>query len=265
MKIGVSGYGFVGQAVARGFFDSGKHDVKVYDPYKERIDDFNVLLDCDVVFLCVPTLNKEGYIDTLAHRQDTKPLVDNLNKLREADYGGVVAIKSTVLPEIVQQLVELYESLNIVGNPEFLQQNDAYNDFINARVTIIGGKYQHCVQVAATYLESGMEAPIKFLDTAADAMFTKYIVNNFFAVKNAFFNEMKLIADANGLDFYTALSAALEDDRIHPLHTKVPGPDGHLGFGGACLPKDAIAMYSSSMSKMLDAALTVNAEVRPEE
>ena len=29
---------------------------------------------------------------------------------------------------------------------------------------------------------------------------------------------------------------------INPMHTKVPGPDGKLGFGGACFPKDTRAL-----------------------
>ena len=31
---------------------------------------------------------------------------------------------------------------------------------------------------------------------------------------------------------------------INNMHTQVPGPDGQLGFGGACFPKDTRALNS---------------------
>ena len=35
---------------------------------------------------------------------------------------------------------------------------------------------------------------------------------------------------------------ALYDDRIGNSHLSVPGPDGNLGFGGHCFPKDLNAL-----------------------
>ena len=50
----------------------------------------------------------------------------------------------------------------------------------------------------------------------------------------------------------------------------VPGPDGKLGFGGTCFPKDINALISFAKengTKMntLEAAWKTNLEVRPEE
>jgi len=36
----------------------------------------------------------------------------------------------------------------------------------------------------------------------------------------------------------------LKNNWINPMHTNVPGPDGELGFGGACFPKDTRALNS---------------------
>ena len=36
------------------------------------------------------------------------------------------------------------------------------------------------------------------------------------------------------------------DERITPSHMQVPGPDGELGFGGACFPKDTEALLYSA-------------------
>ena len=35
----------------------------------------------------------------------------------------------------------------------------------------------------------------------------------------------------------------LNNKWINEMHTNVPGPDGLLGFGGACFPKDTNALY----------------------
>ena len=39
------------------------------------------------------------------------------------------------------------------------------------------------------------------------------------------------------------------DERINPSHTRTPGYDGKLGFGGACFPKDTRAFNSYAQGK----------------
>jgi UDP-glucose 6-dehydrogenase len=53
------------------------------------------------------------------------------------------------------------------------------------------------------------------------------------------------------------------DSRIGPSHTKVPGFDGKLGFGGACFPKDTAAFinYNNCLT-LLQEAVTINNKYR---
>ncbi len=53
MKIGISGYGFVGNAVCT-FFSEKNYNVTIYDKYK-NINSFEMLLDTDILFICLPT------------------------------------------------------------------------------------------------------------------------------------------------------------------------------------------------------------------
>ena len=58
------------------------------------------------------------------------------------------------------------------------------------------------------------------------------------------------------------------DDRIGIKHTRVPGPDRKKGFGGACLPKDTMALLKFSESRgdsrfdLLENVLTINNKYR---
>ena len=48
------------------------------------------------------------------------------------------------------------------------------------------------------------------------------------------------------IDFDKVVEYALYDERIGNSHLSVPGPDGSLGFGGHCFPKDLSAIISLS-------------------
>ena len=57
------------------------------------------------------------------------------------------------------------------------------------------------------------------------------------------------------------------DKRIGDSHMQVPGHDGRLGFGGACLPKDskAFSLYSETKHAdlhVLKTAINTNNKIR---
>ena len=55
---------------------------------------------------------------------------------------------------------------------------------------------------------------------------------------------MKLICSAIGANWKQELAGFTADQRIGDSHLNVPGPDGKLGFGGSCFPKDINAFMS---------------------
>jgi UDPglucose 6-dehydrogenase len=104
---------------------------------------------------------------------------------------------------------------------------------------------------------------------AKTAEMIKYMNNVFFASKVSIMNEMKLICDAVGADWKLALKGFAADQRIGDSHLNVPGPDGRLGFGGACFPKDINAFMSMAEELGVDVptikgAWETNLNVRPE-
>ena len=53
------------------------------------------------------------------------------------------------------------------------------------------------------------------------------------------------------------------DSRIGSSHTKVPGFDGKQGYGGACFPKDTLAItkYTNKLT-LLEKAIIINNDYR---
>ena len=94
--------------------------------------------------------------------------------------------------------------------------------------------------------------------------------NSFFATKVSIMNEFYRLGKKIGIDWKTALHGFAADQRIGDSHLHVPGPDGKLGFGGTCFPKDLNAFISIAKKynvnmNTLEAAWKTNLEVSTEE
>ena len=269
MKIGVVGNGYVGGALAHGFSpaSTGTCEVKVYDVIPERslntLDE--TVNDSDFVFVSVPTpMNRNGSISLKFINQVFKE-INGVN--RRSD--NVIILKSTVVPGTTEKLQEKFPELNIVFNPEFLTEKSARLDFINQSRIILGGDKLHTAKVAELFNERFKYCHIIQTDYKTSEMI-KYFCNVFFSVKVSFANEMKQICDTIGADWSTALEGFVADGRVGDSHLNVPGPDGRMGFGGSCFPKDINAFMSFANSIGVDVntikgAWETNLNVRPEQ
>ena len=74
--------------------------------------------------------------------------------------------------------------------------------------------------------------------TTTESETIKYVRNSYLSVKVSFFNEVYQFCKKKEINYDNVLKWVLDDTRITPSHTKVPGPDGKCGYGGTCLPKD---------------------------
>jgi len=267
-KIGVIGNGFVGDAIAHGFSpaSTGRCEVKVYDILPER--SVNTLEETvnysDFVFVSVPTpMNNNGSI-SLKYINDAFKTINGVN--RRSD--NIIILKSTVVPGTTEKLQEKYPHLNIVFNPEFLTEKSSRLDFINQTRIVLGGDRIYTSQVAELFNERFKYCHIIQTDYKTSEII-KYFSNIFFTVKVSFANEMKLMCDTIGADWDIALEGFVADGRVGDSHLNVPGPDGKMGFGGSCFPKDISAFMSFADSIGVDintikGAWKTNLEVRPE-
>ena len=67
----------------------------------------------------------------------------------------------------------------------------------------------------------------------------KLTANTFYAVKVQYFTEIYLMCKSNNVEYNNIRNLILKNGWINPMHTLIPGPDGNISYGGACLPKDS--------------------------
>ena len=269
-KLGIIGRGFVGSAVEFGFSaQTGcEAEVRVYDkdPLKSIHTLDETVNESDFIFLSVPTpSNRDGSmnIDILESALND---IQKINKRK----GSIVLIRSTILPGTTKELAKKFTKLNIVFNPEFLTERSAKFDFINQSRFIIGGRKRNTTRVAELFRWRFGDS-IPCIETNWEtAEMVKYMNNCFFATKVSFMNEMYLVAQKQShIDWDRAVEGFVRDGRIGHSHLQVPGPDGKLGFGGSCFPKDIQAMisYGNELGlnmSTLKGVWEMNLKVRPE-
>lgn len=258
IKLAIVGHGFVGSAVDYGFPDTNC-DKLVIDPKYgnsvENLVDFNP----EITFVCVPTpMGSDASIDASI-------LVDVVSKAVKYT-TGLVVIKSTVIPSIVDDLFSL--SNRVIYNPEFLTEKSANEDFVNPPMHVFGGDRESTDWLHSIYdkFSSCRPCPVYHM-TPAEASFVKYGMNSFLASKVLFFNQFFNIIESAGSNYSTIIKAIGTDPRIGISHTMVPGHDGRKGFGSACFSKDcpAFIMYARDQGTpftVLEEVVRQNQEIR---
>ena len=245
LKLGIVGHGFVGKATDWGF---NKNVEKfIVDPLLGTdITDLKNFSP-EITFVCVPTpMGDDG-------SQDSSIIESVVTELQKYVPNTVVCIKSTVIPTVLAKLEDLNE--NIIYNPEFLREKHANKDFEMAEMLIFGGKRNISEYISKTYLEnSRCKTKNHIFVELITASLIKYSINTFLATKVIFFNEIfSIFKNINSVDSWEQITSAISlDARIGGSHMDVPGHDGRMGFGGACFPKDSLALIKYAKEHKID-------------
>jgi len=218
--IGIVGCGFIGGALKQ-WVETYNPSVKVLvsDPPKGFNDD---LVAADVIFISL-------HIPTEASgQQELAPLIEILKGLPDKP----IFIRSTILPG-TSEMLSKETGRRVYFMPEFLTQRTAYADFCS----------QSMVFTAEPELLQKIFVGKKFVEmTSFEAEVAKYAHNVFGAVKVTYFNGIYDYCQKNNADYDRVLQGVLLSGYINDTHTQVPGPDGKLGYGGKCFPKDVNAL-----------------------
>lgn len=230
MKIGIIGWGAVGSAVGEGFKMLG-HDVSKHDPkYHTKIDD---VIETELVFICVPTPSGDN------GECDLSIVHSTIKDLKDKNYQGIIALKSTSVPGTTQSIIDKYNDKDICFVPEFLRERSALEDFVrNHDVLAVGchtDRAWHKVCEAHKWLPKNT---IRMTPTEAEIL--KYYSNTFNALRVTFANVMYEICEKLDSDYEKILDTYLLRKTSSPDYLQC-GPNLR-GYGGMCLPKDTKAM-----------------------
>ena len=246
MKIGIIGYGFVGKALAAGL----NEDVSLLKIDPKLNTNINDLIDFkpNAIFICVPTPMNQDF------SQDISILNDVIKKLNVLNLQSLIVIKSTVLPKYI---IEIEKQISeFIYNPEFLREKHANQDFIDSKLIVFGQNNTSAKKLEEIYRDHSKCICTDYIYTdAIAASLIKYSINSYLATKVTFFNELNSLFNQSGTEesWDNFILAIANDPRIGNSHMQVPGHDGRLGFGGACLPKDSNAfnIYSEEVGEPL--------------
>jgi len=274
--IGVIGQGFVGGALRRGFEAATSLNVETFDIAKAKLSTCKTAEElfskADVIFVCVPTpMKRSGKCDT----RIVESVLDEIHRYSLVNQAPKIAVvKSTIPPGSTALWNDKFgrSKMRVVFNPEFLTEANADQDFLNQTRIILGGPEESVAVVAKVFghfVDSVSQQCEIVRTTSTTAEFVKYVTNCYLALKVSFSNEIYQLAGSLGVDYDELMDTVTLDSRISRRHTQVPGPDGHMGFGGHCFPKDLRALIY--LAKALDVSPTMlqatwdkNESVRPD-
>ena len=246
MKIGIAGYGYVGQAHEAALKDY--HEILISDPALGHYAD---LKHADAIIVCVSTpQHTSGSCN-----------VNNVYEVIAAAPPVPILIKSTISLEGWDVLRTEFVGANLTFSPEFLRAATALEDFANTKDFMMGGDN---IGFWADILITALGNINVSSAGVADLILTKYFRNSFLATKVAFFNQVYDLCQSTGADYETVAKHIGNDPRIGHSHTTITD---ERGFGGHCFPKDTSALIKTAQThntqlSILEEAVNYNTQLR---
>ena len=218
-SVGIIGCGVIGGALIKWLEEYNKNvDILRVDPPKGLNDDIS---KADIIFISIhiPT-ESDG-------TQDLSVLEGIINNCPSVP----IYIRTTIVPGTCEKLSKK-TGKNINFMPEFLTERTAVEDFHNQPMIFTGD---------INLLEKIFVNKLHITMSTLEAEITKYAHNVFGALKVTYFNGIYDYCQRNGADYKKVQQGVLLSGYINRTHSDVPGPDGKLGYGGKCFPKDVNA------------------------
>lgn len=230
-RIGFIGQGWIGKNYADDFAARGYAPVR-YALEPEYAGNRERIMDCDIVFIAVPTPTRPGGFDG-SHVESA---------LRAVRPGAIAVIKSTLIPGTTERLQRAFPHLTVLHSPEFLSTATAAKDAAHPFANIIGmpAEDERHRAAAAHVLSVLPQAPFSHVCSSAEAELIKYAhnLNGYFSI--ILFNLLYDASQALGADWQSVETAVRHDPYVSPYYVK-PVHKGGRGAGGGCFVKDFAA------------------------
>lgn len=197
--------------------------------------DFDIIKECDVVTICVPTpLDKFKQPDVSYIVSTAKEILKRLHS------EMLIVLESTTYPGTTEEIVLpiLSESGLKVGSDFYLafspERVDPGNKLYKTKNTpkVVGGVTPACNKHAVALYENVLEAPVFAATSPKVAEMEKILENTFRIVNIALINEMTILCDKMNIDIWEVIEAA--KTKPYGFMPFYPG----AGVGGHCIPID---------------------------
>ena len=200
----------------------------------DATSDFTRIGEADAVILCVPTPLDHHFEPDLSYVRDTLDAV-----VCHLKAGATLSLESTtypgttveeVVPRVEQRGLIPGESVFVVYSPE---REDPGNPTFSATniPKVVGGHTASCLEKGVALYQAAFDTVVPVSSTQV-AELTKLLENIYRAVNIGLANEMKIVADAMGIDIWEVIRAAAT--KPFGFTAFYPGP----GLGGHCIPID---------------------------
>ena len=238
IKIGIIGYGFVGQAVANGFktVSNGLDTIRWYDKFKEGESLEKVIKASEFIFVCLPTPMKvdESGIDLSIFEE----MIPQITKLTDST-DKIIIIKSTITPGTTAKYQKKFPKSKFCFNPEFLTEANYLDDFLNAERTVLGANSDWVLRSVGIIFQQRFPKQKIFFTDPTTAETVKYFANAYLSLKVTFANFFYDYCQKLGIKYEEVKKMAAFDHRIGDYHLDV---STIRGFGGKCFPKYLVAI-----------------------
>ena len=261
-KIGVLGLGYVGIPLAISMVQSG-FSVFGFDILDSRVEelnngispikhfshaeiqsmreqgfeattDFSRASDCDALIICVPTPLNNSREPDLSFVAATMDAISPF--LRS---GQLLSLESTTWPGTTREVLLPYaEKAGLTAGQDFFlvyspEREDPGNSDFNTQTIpkVVGGCSPQCLTAGKALYGAFIDTVVPVSSTQAAEM-VKLLENIHRAINIGLVNEMKIVADAMGLDIFEVIDAA--KTKPFGFTAYYPGP----GIGGHCIPID---------------------------
>ena len=200
----------------------------------EATTDFRRIADADAVILCVPTPLDHHFEPDLAYVRDTLDAV-----VPHLKAGATISLESTtypgtteeeVVPRVIARGMVPGDSVFIVYSPE--REDPGNPNFAATNIPkVVGGLTPACLKAGVALYQAAFDTVVP-VSSCKVAELSKLLENIYRSVNIGLVNELKIVADAMGIDIWEVIRAAsTKPFGFTPFY---PGP----GLGGHCIPID---------------------------
>jgi UDPglucose 6-dehydrogenase len=251
----IKGRGYVGKSTARFLDFHGEFDSTEFDdpPLGIHAQNFDQASWCVIAVPSPQTdsgINDDGYV------------LDAVRDSERQGFTGTYLVRSTLALSSIDKLEAILGDRLIVW-PEFIRAAHWEQDAVDPELIVLGGPRSN---MFASHFGL-LPRTLIFTVMPKEAMAMKLAANTFLAQKVVFANQLRELCEYYDVDYKNVASVLRSDTRLGSTHWDSPGPDGAMGFGGHCFPKDSMT-YKSELQNagidatMLEAMIQINQRLR---